>query len=204
MVRGRGTRERRAVVDQPGPARPEALDAVLVERLLELVQAAPEVVDRRAEPAGGSTAAARAHDLPEERMVGMAADVVAHGRPDLLGQRVEHGQHLLDGAVRVLGAGKRLVRVVDVGLVMLVVVEAHRLLVDGRFQRPVVGGKRGNLEGHAALLSSLLARLTGWRPRWVVMLSRRRPRKEHGGHARVQSRGNLAQAAETRAARAGR
>jgi len=51
LVGGRVEREAGAVVDEPRPAGAEALDAVLVERLLELVEAAPEVVDRRAEPA---------------------------------------------------------------------------------------------------------------------------------------------------------
>jgi hypothetical protein len=95
-------------------------------------------------------------------MVRVSAGVVADGRLDVLGKGVEHREHLLDRAVRVVGAGEGFVRVVDVRLVVLVVVEAHRLLVDRRRQRPVAVGEGWNLERHAALLSSLPpARLTG-------------------------------------------
>ena len=42
---------------------------------------------------------------------------------------------------------------VHVGLVMLVVVDAHRLLVDVRLERVVVVGERRNFESHLQLLS---------------------------------------------------
>jgi hypothetical protein len=48
----------------------------------------------------------------------------------------------LHRTVRPLGAVERLVGVVDVRLVVLVVVNPHRLLVDVRLQRRVVVGQR--------------------------------------------------------------
>jgi len=97
-------------------------------------------------------AAARLHQLPEERMVRVAAAVVAHGGALVLGDHVEQREHLLERAAVPLGAVERLVEVVDVGLVMLSVVDAHRLLVDRRFECVVVVRERGKLVGHRCLL----------------------------------------------------
>ena len=93
----------------------------------------------------------------------MAAGVVANGGPNLLRQDLQVREHRLDGAVLPLGAGERLVGVVDVGLVMLVVVEMHRLLVDMRLERAVVVRERRDLVGHRWLLLWLLRR--GYAPR---------------------------------------
>ena len=51
-----------------------------------------------------------------------------------------------------LGAREGVVGLVDVGLVVLVVVQTHRLLVDVRLQRRVVVGQGRNLVGHCRLL----------------------------------------------------
>jgi hypothetical protein len=61
---------------------------------------------------------------------------------------LEVREDLLDGLVREVGPFEGGVRVVDVGLVVLVVVDAHRLLVDVRLESPVVVGKRWDFEGH--------------------------------------------------------
>src|SRR4029453_1958086 len=53
-----------------------------------------------------------------------------------------------------LGPFERLVCIVDVGLVVLVVVEPHRLLVDVRLERVVVVRKRWYFERHGFLLST--------------------------------------------------
>ena len=60
----------------------------------------------------------------------MPAAVVADGAPLVLGERVEVLEHLLDRLVGPLGALQRRVDLVDVGLVVLVVMQVHRLLVD--------------------------------------------------------------------------
>ena len=85
----------------------------------------------------------------------MAAAVVPDRRALVLGQLVEQREHLLERAVGPLGPVERLVQVVDVGLVVLVVVDAHRLLVDRRLERVVVVGKRGKLVGHAVSFGSI-------------------------------------------------
>ena len=70
----------------------------------------------------------------------------------VVGQAGEVLQHLVDVLVGPLGPLECGVRLVDVGLVVLVVVDPHRLLVDVRLQRVVVVGKVGNFVGHLGLL----------------------------------------------------
>jgi hypothetical protein len=55
-------------------------------------------------------------------------------------------------AVFPLRAGDRLVQVVDVGLVVLAVVDLHRARVDRRLERVVVVRQRRKLVGHWRLL----------------------------------------------------
>ena len=68
------------------------------------------VVDRRREVARRLAAAVRAHDLPEERVVRVAAAVVADGGALVLGDGVEVREHGLDRPVHPLGALERGVR----------------------------------------------------------------------------------------------
>src|SRR5262249_29833717 len=75
-------------------------------------------------------------------------------RADVVRDPVEVGDHVLHGAVGPLGALQCLVGVVDVGLVVLVVVQAHRLTVDVRLESVVGVGQRRDLEGHGRLLPS--------------------------------------------------
>src|SRR3954470_16562291 len=116
----------------------------------------------------------------------MAADVVPDGGALVLRNELEVREDRLDGAVRPLTALERLVRVVDVRLVVLVVVDAHRLLVDVRLERVVVVRQRRDLESHRSLL---------YRKYSEDMLP---------GHglARIQIRGDHAAGVEARAARA--
>src|SRR5439155_4588114 len=65
----------------------------------------------------------------------VAACVVADGGADLLRYGLDRPQHVLDRPIGPLGAVERLVRVVDVGLVVLVVVDLHRLRVDRAVER---------------------------------------------------------------------
>ena len=81
-------------------------------------------------------------------MVEVAAGVVADRRLLVAGQAGEVAQHVLDLAVGPLGPLQGGVRFVDVGLVVLVVMDAHRRLVDVRLERVVVVGKIGNRESH--------------------------------------------------------
>src|SRR5215813_2255682 len=89
-------------------------------------------------------------------MVCVAADVVPDGGALVLGDDLEVGEDVLDRPVGPLGSLQRFVRVVDVRLVVLVVVDAHRLLVDVRLERAVVVRQRRDLEGHRS------APFVGW------------------------------------------
>ena len=100
-----------------------------------------QLTGRRAAPVG-------AEHRPEEAVVGMSAGVVAHRALLVLRQGREALEHLLDGLAVELRALQRAVGLVDVGLMVLVVMDAHRLLVDVRLERVVVVGKVGDLERH--------------------------------------------------------
>ena len=76
-------------------------------------------------------------------MVRVTAAVVARHGPLVFGNLVEVLDHLLDRTVGPLCPLHRLVEVVDVRLVVLPVVDAHRLLVDRRLERVVVVRQRG-------------------------------------------------------------
>jgi hypothetical protein len=64
----------------------------------------------------------------------VATGVVADGALLVVGKGTQVLQDLVDVLVGPLRALERGVRLVDVGLVMLVVVDPHRLLVDVRLQ----------------------------------------------------------------------
>src|SRR3546814_6509378 len=89
-------------------------------------------------------------------MGGVCAAVVAHRACDLLGQGVDVAYQVLGRLVGVFGAVDRLVEFVDVGLVVLGVVDLHRLRVDVRLERVVGVGKFGEGVGHFDLLSGKL------------------------------------------------
>ena len=139
-------------MDEPGPAGAEPGDAGRFELVLEGVEGAELLVDRRAQVAARLAAAVGAHHLPEERVVEVAAGVVADRALLVVGEAGEVAQDLLDVAIGPLRALERGVRFVDVGLVVLVVVDAHRRLVDVGLEGVVGVGKVGNGESHLELL----------------------------------------------------
>ena len=67
-----------AVVDQPGPAGAELTDAGLLDLALEVRERAEGRVDRVGQRAVGLATAVGAHALPKQRVVVVAAGVVAH------------------------------------------------------------------------------------------------------------------------------
>src|SRR3546814_2356739 len=71
---------------QPRPAAAEAGQRGLGEGFLEFVEAAQVAVDALGDVAGRLAAALGRHHGPEQRMVGVAAAVVAHRAAELLGQ----------------------------------------------------------------------------------------------------------------------
>lgn len=146
LVRGRGDLQLAVLQDQPGPARTELTGAGRVEVSLELVHAAQFGVDLGGQFGRGLAARAdRGQQFPEQAVVPHAAAVVA----DRLRQLGHDREDLFQRLALRLGRGvDELVQVVDVGLMVLVVVEGHRLLVDGRLQRVIGVGQRGQGEGH--------------------------------------------------------
>ena len=80
----------------------------------------------------------------------MAAGVVADRALLVAGQAGEVGEDVLDRAIGPIGALQGGVRFVDVGLVVFVVMDAHRRLVDMGLQRVVRVRKIRYLESHLA------------------------------------------------------
>ena len=96
LIGGRADRELLVMADdEPGPAGAETGRGGLGEVFLELGEAAEFGVDRRGEPALGRAALAGTENLPEERMVGVTARVVADAATDGVGHLGEIGESLL-------------------------------------------------------------------------------------------------------------
>src|SRR4051812_37808148 len=85
----------------------------------------------------------------------MPATVVAHQRALVLGQGIEVGEHVFYRTVRPRGSLERGVEAGDVALVVLVVVETHRQLVDGGFQCGVRIWKRWQCVRHGTSVTRL-------------------------------------------------
>ena len=102
--------------------------------------------------AAGLAAAVRAHRLPEQRVVVVAAAVVADGAALRLRHLAQDRRGRPRSACRRARPLQRGVRLVDVRLVVLVVMEAHRVRVDVRLERLVGVGERRDFVGHAGLL----------------------------------------------------
>ena len=79
----------------------------------------------------------------------MPATVVAHDAALVLRDLLEVADDVLDGLVGPLGALERAIDAVHVRLVVLVVMNPHRLLVDVRLEGRVVVGQRRNGVRHA-------------------------------------------------------
>ena len=98
----------------------------------------------------------RAHQLPEFGVIGVAAAVVADRGANLRGDLGQIADQIVNGLGGQLGvAGEGGVEVVDVGLMVLVVVDVHRLGVNERLKGGVVVGKRGEFVSHRGNLLGL-------------------------------------------------
>ncbi len=139
---------------EPRPAGAELVDTGFLQLGLEVREGAEGRGDRLAQRTRGLTGwvgSRRRHALPEQRVVVVATAVVFDGSL-LIAEAVEVLQDLLNGPLGPLGALKGGVGLVHIGLVVLVVVEFHRRLVDVRLERVIGVGKRGNGKGHGGLL----------------------------------------------------
>src|SRR5580704_8715842 len=141
------------VDDQPCPAAPELADGSLLEQFLDRVVAAERRLDRIGDPSFRGTAATGTHDGPEDRVIRVAAGIVANNSADVLWHLVDPPEQIFDGLGRkrrmIL---ERLVGVGDVGRVVLVVMDLHRLGVDVRLERIETVGKRRKLKCHSRTL----------------------------------------------------
>src|SRR6266550_1058341 len=77
------------VKDEPCPAGTKAFDTRVVEGGLEGVERAECTLDGTGDSAGWLSAAVGLHDLPEHRMVDVAATVVAYGGANALGHFID-------------------------------------------------------------------------------------------------------------------
>ncbi|MNI39498.1 hypothetical protein D3C73_936810 [compost metagenome] len=133
-----------AVDGQPCPATAEAGLRGLAEGFLEGLVAAEVAIDGRGKFVIGGAAVGTEHG-PEQAVVGVAAAVVAHCAADRFGQGIQIGDqgfHRLRRQARLFQRG---IEVVDVGLVVLAVVDFHRARIEVRFEGIVgigEGGKR--------------------------------------------------------------
>ena len=138
-------------------AQPEPKRAIagVFELVLEGVERAEGRGDRATDVTGRLAAAVGAHHLPEERVVVMATGVVADRALLVAGQARQVGEDVLDRAIGPVGALERRIRFVDVGLVVFVVVDTHRRLVDVGLERVVRVWQSRYLESHLGLLLSV-------------------------------------------------
>src|ERR671910_129044 len=142
---------------QPGPTRAEQGLGLVGEGLLEVVDRPERLLERRADVAVGIAAAAGSHAAPEERVVPGLRGVVEH-RTGFGGK-----DDLLERLVGVVGAVDELVEGVDIGLVVLAVVEVERLLAHVGRESVLAIRQRGQLEGHRHSLRLVGGRTDGSR-----------------------------------------
>jgi hypothetical protein len=166
LVRGAGHGQIAiAADDHPCPTAAKATDTGLIDRVFERVETAEGGIRGRSELAGRLTTAAWAHDLPEHRVVDVAAAVVADRGPLVFRHPVKALYQFLGAHCLELGvAGNGVIDVGHVRAVMLVMVNLHRLRIDMRLQRRVVIWKRRKLECHRSQSLLVVFELTFLRP----------------------------------------
>src|SRR3984893_1843104 len=84
------------LIDDPRPSAAKAAGAGLCELLLERVEPAERRCDGVGDGASRLTAGVGAHDLPEHAVVGMTTAVIADGRANVLGNRVDPTDQVLN------------------------------------------------------------------------------------------------------------
>ena len=106
-------------------------------------------------------AAVGSHDFPEHAVVHMTATVVAHGGADVLGNLVQVHDKFADAAVLDLGVFlERGVEVVDIGGMMLVMMDFHRFGVNMWFQS-IVRVREGGV-----------VQISSWNPPKILSVNR--------------------------------
>ena len=122
--------------NDPCPSAPEPADGSFLQLFLELVEPAVRRIDGIGDGAGRRAARLRPHDRPEHRVVDVAAAIVPHGRADVVGHAVDAAQQVFDAlGLELWMFLERRVQIRNVRVVMLPVMNLHRLLVDVRLER---------------------------------------------------------------------
>ena len=114
---------------------PELLYAGVVEFGFEVIEVAERLLNHLCDRARWIASALRLHDLPEHGVIDMASAVVADGSADVFGNCVEVADEILGrlaGELRVLLEGG--VQILHICTVVHVVMQSHRLLIDGGIQ----------------------------------------------------------------------
>ena len=144
------------VSGEPDPSAAELAGAGGVELLLKSLEVAEGFLDDIGDGPGRIASAVGLHDVPEHGVINVAAAVVANGAADIFGDRVEVAEEIFRSFLIQLGMfiqGR--IEVLHIGGMMHVVVQMHRFLVDGRFERRVVIRQRGQFVRHFHFLQSL-------------------------------------------------
>nr|POE56200.1 hypothetical protein CFP56_69153 [Quercus suber] len=130
------------LLDQPGPARAKDLGGGGLELRAEGVDGAEGLLDSVLERTGQGGAGLEV--LPEEGVVGVAASVVTDEGALVSGDLIELGDQIIDGEGAEIGVVlDGAVEVVDVGLVMLGVMDLHGLFVEVGLEGIVGVGELG-------------------------------------------------------------
>jgi hypothetical protein len=138
-----------AVSRQPDPSAAELAYTGGVEFFLESLEVAKGLLDYVGDGAGGIASAMGLHDVPEHGVVDVAAAIVADGAADVFGNGVQVADQIFGAFLVQFGMlVERRVQVLDVGGVVHVVMQVHRLFVDGGFERRVVIRQGGQFMRH--------------------------------------------------------
>ena len=114
-----------------------------------------ERVDRVGDLARRRAAGVGRHPRPEHAVVPVPAAVVAHRGADVFGNAVDAAAQIVDALALQLGMLlERGVQVGDVRLMMLPVMDLHRLRVDVRLERGEVVWELGQFVRHASSSAS--------------------------------------------------
>src|SRR4029453_6948976 len=150
LIGGAGDRQLPAVLQEPHPATAETPGPRLAPLLLELVETAEGGVDRVGNLAR-RCASPWSHPLPEHAVIPVAAAVVPDGSTDVLGDRVDTATELVDALRVQLGMlVERGVEISDVRLMVLPVMNLHRLRIDVGLERGEVVRELGQFMRHAS------------------------------------------------------
>src|ERR1019366_5246680 len=148
--------DRAPVCRSPYPSAAELAYTGGVEFFLEGFEVAEGLFDYFGYGAGGIASALGLHDVPEHAVVDVAAAVVADGAADIFGDGVQVAQEIFRSFLVQLGMLVQCrVEVLHVGGVMHVVMQMHRLFVDGGFERRVIVRQGGQFVRHFQFLQSL-------------------------------------------------